>query len=63
MSTHPTPGISRPSAERAHRILRDARTEQFVTREQRRFARQMRAHAAGLLRGARSDGRAGPPRV
>jgi hypothetical protein len=63
MSTHPAPVITTPSAERAHRILRDARTEQLVTREQRRFARQMRAHAAGLLRSARSDGRAAPPRV
>ena len=51
----PTPA---PSVERAARMLERARVERLVTREQRRFARQMHAHAAGLMRGARAPRRA-----
>jgi hypothetical protein len=36
-------------------MLDRARAESLVAREQRRFARQMHAHAASLLRNARSS--------
>ena len=48
MSSQPV--ISTPSSERARRMLERARQQDLVTREQRRLVRQMRAHAASLLR-------------
>jgi hypothetical protein len=55
MSTQKVPGTPSPSSERARRMLDRARAESLVAREQRRFARQMHAHAASLLRNARSS--------
>ena len=52
MSTQPTGIVSAPSTERAQRMLDRARAERMVVREQRRFARQMQAHAALLMRGS-----------
>jgi hypothetical protein len=55
MSTQPVPVPPSPSSERARRLLERAREESLVAREQRRFARQMHAHAALLLRNARDS--------
>jgi len=55
MSTQVEGVTPSPSSERARRLLERARAESLVTREQRRFARQIHAHAASLLRSAQSS--------
>ena len=60
MPAQPDQVTATPSSERAQRMLDAAKRESLVAREQRRFARQMRAHAALLLRGAHASN--GQPR-
>ncbi len=60
MSAQPSPVVPAPSAERARAMLDRDRAERLITREQRRFARQLHAHTAQLARSARP--RSGAPR-
>ncbi len=57
MSAQPARIIPTPSSERARSMLDRARAERNVAREQRRFMRQVHAHAADLLRPAPPSGR------
>jgi hypothetical protein len=59
MSTEPAPSVSPPSTERAQRMLDRAKAERLVAREQRRFARQMHAQAALLMRASRATQQGG----
>ena len=56
MSVQPAPNSPTPSSERARLALERARAEKLVSRERRRFARQMQAQAALLMRSARISG-------